>query len=539
VTGNSNNLRQSLGTILALLLLCSGLGASELGNREKNILEFGCKGDGKTDDRLCIQNAANSLSSSGGGVLVLPSKHVFLIASASTSGYLINWPGNVGLDGLGAIKVGDDIGDYRALISVKSARNITFQKVTFDGNSSQNPVNSDPINKNEHITLFLWKGEGVTVRDVKFINGNDVQTLSLNGCDSCNVIGNSWSNFGIGGALDHDSSEVYLVGNASIVEKNTFKAAGVGVRTAIEVHKGNIRVAGNVIIGYRIGIIGSPEQTTATKLVIEDNDIRAAYHGISIWAMDGDWDGINISKNHISIKRDSYWKVSNDESGIGLYPANTHAVRNLTIAENQIRFVSDALPLNSYAGGISLVAPNKSAALSNVLVTNNSVEHSLGVGINWSVGKASTNVVIDKNNILDPGSTRNKDYPPIFRTGILDIANASLARCSIRNNIVADDQLIPTMQYGIYHYGVAGDNAETGLRIDGNTVSYRGRPVSAERYFMAKKTVPSFRVAIPNFDESSTVLVDVLNGTVPDDIEVEDPVTGRSYRARNLRIGNK
>jgi hypothetical protein len=539
VTAVSPDFRQSLSIIFAVVLLCSGLAARQFANGDKNVMEFGCKGDGKTDDRLCIEDAANSLSLSGGGVLVLPAKHTFLIASASKPGYLITWPANVGISGTGTIKVADNAGEYRALISVRSARNISFQNVTFDGNASHNEVNSDPINTNEHITLFLTNGENVTVKNIKFINGNDVQTLSLNGCDFCHVTGNSWSNFGIGGAVDHDSSEVYLVGNGGTVEGNTFQAAGIGVRTAIEVHHGNTRVSGNVITGYRTGILASPEQTTAGGAVIEGNEIGPVYYGISIWATDGDWEGITISKNKITIKRDSYWKVSNDESGIALYPLNSHAVRNLTIAANEIRFVPDALPLNSYSGGISLIAPNKSASITDVLVTNNLVERSLGAGINWSVAGMSKNVVIEKNKVLNSGSTTNRDYPAVFRTGILDISNASLTGCFIRNNVVADDLPTPTTRYGIYHYGVAGDNAESGLRIEGNTVSYRGNPTSAQQYFIARKTIPSFRVAIPNFEKNSTVLVDILKRTVPDNVVVEDPTNGRIYPALSLRLGDK
>ena len=324
--------------LIFLLMLGGAMAANAFAQENKTALEFGCKGDGKSDDRLCIQQAVDSLSRSGGGTLLLPSNHIFLIASASKPGYLISWPGNVSLGGSGTVRVAESIGEYRALLSVNDGRNVAFRDVTIDGNAMHNPVNSDPNNRNEHISIYLWKGERVAVRGIRFINGNDVQTVSLNGCDACDVTNNSWFNFGVGGNFDHDSSEVYLTGKAGTVEGNSFQASGIGVRTAIEVHHGDVRVVKNTIRGYRIGVILSPEQPIARDALIANNTIFDVYQGISIWATDGEWDGVSISKNEIRINRNSFWHVSNDESGIGLYPGNRHEIRNLTITNNEIAF---------------------------------------------------------------------------------------------------------------------------------------------------------------------------------------------------------
>ena len=136
----------------------------------------------------------------------------------------------------------------------------------------------------------------------------------------------------------------------------------------------------------------------------------------------------------------------------------------------------------------------KRVPLSNVPdPENNSLEGTLGAGINWSVvGMKNEKVVIERNAVVNPGNTRNADYPAVYRTGILDISNGTLTGCFIRNNSVFDSQRTPTMQFGIYHYGIAGDRAEAGLTIEGNTVAYKVAPLGGERYFIARKTVPSF-----------------------------------------------
>ena len=43
-----------------------------------DILTFGAKGDGMTDDAVAIQKAIDRCSAEGGGVVLLPRNHVFL-----------------------------------------------------------------------------------------------------------------------------------------------------------------------------------------------------------------------------------------------------------------------------------------------------------------------------------------------------------------------------------------------------------------------------------------------------------------------------
>lgn len=44
-----------------------------------NVMQYGAKGDGKTNDAFSIQHAVDDCAKSGGGRVVLPSGYVFTV----------------------------------------------------------------------------------------------------------------------------------------------------------------------------------------------------------------------------------------------------------------------------------------------------------------------------------------------------------------------------------------------------------------------------------------------------------------------------
>lgn len=80
--------KQSIISFLyILLLLAAGCSSSHRGNTY-DIMAYGAKGDGKTDDAAAIQRAINACSSAGGGTVVVPAGHTFLCGPLHLASYV-------------------------------------------------------------------------------------------------------------------------------------------------------------------------------------------------------------------------------------------------------------------------------------------------------------------------------------------------------------------------------------------------------------------------------------------------------------------
>ena len=500
---------------------------------------YGAKCDGSTDDRAAIGAAITA----GGAYTVpvriyIPDSTVCVIGSnPSPGGYIYTIPyNNIGFTGSGTIKIGNSLGNYRALFDFSgSPANVTIENLTIDGNAANNAVNSNPIGANEHIAFQINGGtaHNVTVQNVKFINGNDVQTVSLNLCNNCSIINNHWSNMGIGGTYDHDSSEIYLTGTGGIVEGNTFQAAGIGVRTAIEVHQDSKIVSGNVIQNYRACVATSANESVVHDLNVIGNTCSNVNRGVSIWATDGSYDGLNITGNIISVNRGANpWSVSNDESGVALFPASTYGLTNVHIENNNIRFVADTLATNSFSAGIALSGSN-ATPLANVSIIGNTIESPLCSGITIQPLSTVTDLDISGNHIHNPGQRNGSASSfcfSLWQSGITISTVTAWSGSVAENNVISDTQTTPTMVYGTYFLGASGDNAGSGLRFNGDDISYTGSPSSLTPYVVFSTSSPFFSVKVPNFSYSNPITLSMSSPNYPPHgSSIFDPISGRTY----------
>lgn len=68
--------------------LCIVHCALTLAAKDVNVIDFGAKGDGRTDDAPAIQKAIDACSESGGGQVLFPSGHTYLSGPIHLKSYV-------------------------------------------------------------------------------------------------------------------------------------------------------------------------------------------------------------------------------------------------------------------------------------------------------------------------------------------------------------------------------------------------------------------------------------------------------------------
>lgn len=76
-----------ISLLCCLLLFVTGCSISHQGNTY-DIMTYGAKGDGQTDDAAAIQRAINACSAAGGGTVIIPAGHTFLCGPLYLKSYV-------------------------------------------------------------------------------------------------------------------------------------------------------------------------------------------------------------------------------------------------------------------------------------------------------------------------------------------------------------------------------------------------------------------------------------------------------------------
>ena len=194
-----------------------------------DIISFGAKGDGVTDDAMAIQKAIDRCSAEGGGIVLLPRNHVFLSGPIELKSQV-----ELHLEATATLKANPDEGIYRLSafgenrgegmlwLWGKDAENISITgKGTIHGNGiafmgaelgdsyELKPLADQTFDPRPHV-LTLTNVTNLTIRDVTIKEGA-YWTVHLIGCneaviDGINLLNNLKIRNGDGIDLDHSKN---------------------------------------------------------------------------------------------------------------------------------------------------------------------------------------------------------------------------------------------------------------------------------------------------------------------------------------------
>ena len=222
-------------TLLTLFLAWMAVAVSA--QKTYDILTFGAKGDGVTDDAVAIQKAIDRCSAEGGGIVLVPRNHVFLAGPVELKSNV-----ELHLEATATLKAnpdesiyklsafGNNRGEGMLWLWAKDAENISITgKGTIHGNGiafmgaeledsyELKPLADQTFDPRPHV-LTLTNVQNLTIRDVTIKEGA-YWTVHLIGCDEAVIDGiNLLNNLKIrnGDGIDLDHSKHVRIANCHI-----------------------------------------------------------------------------------------------------------------------------------------------------------------------------------------------------------------------------------------------------------------------------------------------------------------------------------
>ena len=216
-------------TRFLMLMFLVWMAAAVSAQESYNILTFGAKGDGVTDDAAAIQTAINRCSAEGGGVVLLPRNHVYMSGPVELKSNV-----ELRLEATATLKAnpdesiyklsafGENRGEGMLWLWAKDADNISITgKGTIHGNGiafmgaeledsyELKPLADQTFDPRPHV-LTLTNVQNLTIRDVTIKEGA-YWTVHLIGCneaviDGINLLNNLKIRNGDGIDLDHSKN---------------------------------------------------------------------------------------------------------------------------------------------------------------------------------------------------------------------------------------------------------------------------------------------------------------------------------------------
>jgi hypothetical protein len=443
-----------------------------------NVVQYGAKGDGVTDDTVAIQAALNAAPSTG-AVIWFPrgTYKVSISAGDTTRKIALNvLKQNITLQGDSAgasvIKLADNQGDYRAIIGDNTTSGTTdlsglaVRHLTFDQNSAGNVITlvgpGDPLFQGmARYVIRFNTGSKAVIENCQFLNTDNVNTIGLNGDAVTDVAVRNclFSNVGAN-SPSHDHSSIYTHCDRAEISGNTFLGGGVSARTAIETHGSSQYVHNNTIKNFQKLANITGVSVSSLIAVVRDNIGVGLASGIVIWSQtyagnNSGWgiEDVLISGNMIEIDMNQWAAVATYKTGIYLDPGSNLPTRNVSIRGNSIKYKTfNTVPtaLDDKSAGIQWYrsAPLVGSDV-NLTIEENSIDSPPASGLYLNPQSTSTKrLSVQRNSILNTGTGDSPNFSSSFKGGILVIGAYEDTQVS-RNRII-DDRVTHVTSSGVY-----------------------------------------------------------------------------------------
>ena len=383
---------------------------------------------GVKDSSAAIQNCMNAVHAAGGGAVSFPAgtyKISLAGSSQKTHGSLFTVPSNITFTGAGQsttkLLMAPNEGDYNYIFDCQAdhASNVTFQNITIDQNGL-NAGGNPPSTSNYRTAIIFTNGTGNLVQRCHFTNIVGVWAIAMFGAHSSVTIkNNTFDNVGLNTtnmADIYDHSTIYTDAANITITGNTFTGrlvngttiGAMGATNAIEIHGYNQNITNNTVSNYSWGVnvassnCGFPNNNQ----FYQNNTFTNVGTAFALWPY-GTLSNCSILNNNITIDvRDwtGYWGNSLCgiyESPFGIGPTNGLTINNNTVTVTN--YSTGYVYKPSECNGISLRTGGTSAANTNLTITNNHINNSLGAGI--YLDAVTNGLTITGNVITNPGSS--------------------------------------------------------------------------------------------------------------------------------------
>lgn len=227
-------------------------------------------------DTANIQAAIDAVHTAGGGVLVFPTGAYLLHIGAS--GYALRLRPRVSLCGLSrgltTLRLANGQGDYVAMLHhdlADSIDDVVIEHLVFDQNADGNPATYETeqewiADNKPRVVIHLYKSKRLIIRDCRFTNCDNINTISVNGVVQDALIRDCiFDNHGAS-PINHDHSTIYYNGTDCRIIDCTFRGVGQGARSALETHNDGHIIRGCIVTGYQNGV-----NVVSNTFAIHDN----------------------------------------------------------------------------------------------------------------------------------------------------------------------------------------------------------------------------------------------------------------------------
>lgn len=476
--------------------LTNGLYAELVYEKEMNLTQFGV--DHTSTDVTVKLNDAITECSQNGVTLIIPA-HTYTLKTTLTKSsggysyaYFIDAISNMHIKGVdkdkSIIKVSDENINYTSVflneendIKDISLENFTIQQYYASGS------NINPNNRQNNKNAFTLYGvcKNISINNMFFKNccGVDVIAFHSNSSENISVTGCEFDYHYVRDISYYDRSIIYMECHNYIVKENivngNFETLG-----GIECHGYKGVCSNNIVNKCDVGIHIAPkydDDIVSAEISVDGNIMKDCAKGIMLWYNTSSTatvgcSGISICNNIIkssgSLLDQTFFKSGGLTTVVvaGITPAPTadnKKFSNITIDSNIISLTGYSghtthtdTNLYQYAG-ISLAGRSD---LTNIHITNNTIEGMAGNGINVCDNRysasdfsASTNIIIANNSILNCGygiqSENTFKVPLIIGRGIVK-------NVIVRNNIISKTDDSYTYAYAALNQGGSGTTKE-------------------------------------------------------------------------------